>query len=128
VSEPSTFNANDPNWVYVHASICVSGTNFVGFPDASGNCAVGSVAANQNNLGQNAAAFMVNSPALDAALVGGQYTTLSILWEMAAINGGGETAWIQAINAPSLVPEPTPIALLSIGLLALGVVSRRQRR
>jgi hypothetical protein len=128
-TQPSVANpdATDPNWVYVHAGICTVGTSFVGFPDANGNCAVGTVR-NQNNLGQNAAAFMVNSPALDAALATGQWATLSILWEMAFINGGGETAWIQAVNAvPSaVVPEPASLALLAIGLFGLAALRRRR--
>lgn len=115
-------------WVYVHAGICVSGTAFVGFPDVNGNCAVGTVA-NQNNLGQNAAAFMVDSPALDAAL-SSTYNcptcVLHITWEMAYINGGGETAWIQPA-IPTPLPEPAAVAIMSLVLLTLGVTTRRRK-
>lgn len=115
-------------WVYVHAGICVSGTAFVGFPDVNGNCAVGTVA-NQNNLGQNAAAFMVNSPALDAAL-NSTYNcptcVLHVTWEMAYIDGGGETAWIQPTIAQ--LPEPGALAITGLVLLAFGVTTRRIKK
>lgn len=113
-------------WVYVHAGICVSGTTFTGFPDANGQCAVGTVR-NQNNLGQNAAAFAVNSPALDTALYSGMWDVLSFDWQMAYINGGGETAWIQP-NAVQRVPEPATIALLGLAMLGLGIATRRRSR
>lgn len=113
-------------WVYVHAGICVSGTTFTGFPDASGNCAVGSVD-NQNNLGQNAAAFALNSPSLDSAMQSGSWNVFSIDWQMAYINGGGETAWIMPTSVERQVPEPDVLALLGVGFLGLGL-SRYARR
>jgi hypothetical protein len=117
-------------WVYVHAGICASATGvFLGFPDVNGNCASGSVR-NQNNLGQNAAAFAVDSPTLDAALLSGQYNTLSITWEMAYINGGGETLFILPTSGPTVVtvPEPDALGLLAIGILGLALAAKRRRR
>jgi hypothetical protein len=104
-------------WVYVHSGICTVGTNFVGFPDALRE---------QNNLGQNAAAFMVNSPALDAALATGNYDVMQVLWKMAHISGGGETAWIQPSDQPSIIAEPSSLANFAVALLALGFLVRRR--
>ncbi len=124
-ADPNTQDFGD--WVYVHAGICVDGTgNFVGFPETDGSCLVGSVA-NQNNLGQNAAAFMVNSPALDAAMETGLFDALQITWEMAYINGGGETAWIMPVTSDRNVPEPRGVALMASALVLLAA-SRYFRR
>lgn len=115
-------------WIYVHAGICVVGTQFVGFPDSTGTCNFGSSKYVNTNLGNDTAAFMVNSPELDAAVQSGGYDTMQVTWEMAYLNGGGESAWIAPVTTPTRVPEPAPLALLSLGLGALVWNTRRNRR
>lgn len=116
-------------WVYVHAGICVDASNnFMGFPDTAGTCPAGQVVANQNNLGQNAAAFMLDSPGLDFALTSGKYDVLSIDWQMAYINGGGETAWIQMATGTPPLPEPGTLLLAGLSLATLAIFRRNQSR
>lgn len=116
-------------WIYVHAGICVNNNNqFVGFPDNTGTCTIGQSSYVQTNLGNDTAAFMINSPALDAALLSGDYDTMQVTWEMAYINGGGESAWIAPVTTQNQTPEPGLLALTSLGLSALAWNARRTRR
>lgn len=114
------------DWIYVHAGICVDNSNqFVGFPDSTGTCTIGQSSYVQTNLGNDTAAFMVNSPELDAALLSGTYDTMQVTWEMAYINGGGESAWIAPVTTERQTPEPGLLALASLGLGALAWSTRR---
>lgn len=117
-------------WVYIHSEICVDSSNqFVGFPDGTGSCSYlgGTATGMQNNLGNNAAAFAIDSLGLDTALNSGDWNVMSVNWEMAYLNGGGETAFIQTttILPPRTVPEPMTLSLLGIGLLGLWISRRR---
>jgi hypothetical protein len=126
---PDTTDASSPAlnpWVYVHAGICTSGTAFVGFPDATGKCPPNTTFRLQNNLGQNAAAFAITSPALDAALNTNNYSVMQVTWKMAYIDGGGETAWIAPLSSGS-APEPGTLANLGLGLIVLAFLARRRR-
>jgi hypothetical protein len=119
-------------WVYVHAGICATSAGvFLGFPTpdpvtGDPTCPAGSDLRNQNNLGQNAAAFAITSPALDAALLAHPDGVMHVTWLMAYINGGGETAFILPTQGPTIVPEPGTLALMSLSLLLLAVAVRRK--
>lgn len=116
------------DWIYVHAGICVSNGQFVGFPDSQGACTVGQSDYVQTNLGNDTAAFMINSPELDAALLTGKYDTMQVTWEMAYINGGGESAWIAPVTTEHQTPAPGPLTLTSLGLGALAWSARRNTK
>lgn len=120
---------NDPlgPWVYVHEGVCATNAGvFTGFP-VNGACPAGSTVRNQNT-GQDNAAFMINSPALDAAINSGLYDYMQVTWKMGHLNGGGETAWFQAFTGPNQVPEPASLALLGLGFAVMGLAGRRRRR
>ena len=115
-------------WAYVHGSICMSGTTFTGFPNANGVCAIGSPKA-QTNTGQNNASFAIYNEDLDNEIhkANTNYDLLQIDWELAYINGGGETAWIQPFGRyEEQVPEPGSLALIGIALAGLGFARKRK--
>jgi hypothetical protein len=118
-------------WVYVHGTICLDGGGgFAGFPDlTTGNCPAGTTPRSQVNLGQNNVAFMIDSPALDAALVNpGANAVLHITWEMAYISGGGETAFFAPVSTVTLIPEPATLALVGLALFAAGLGRRTKNQ
>ena len=53
---------------------------------------------------------------------------MQVTWEMAYINGGGESAWIAPVTTQNQTPEPGLLALTSLGLSALAWNARRARR
>ena len=123
----STGGSQDP-WVYVHGGVCVTNSGvFTGFPDVNKNWPAGSSYHDQQNLGQNNAAFAVYSSDLDYQVKTGDWDILHIDWKMDYLNGGGETAWIMPLDAPNRVPEPSTVFLLGTALIGLGALRRMRK-
>ncbi len=127
----SPVDPNNPNspWVFINGAICVTnvGNNFAGFPDISGNCPTGSTS-KSTNTGQNNASFALYNATLDALVhdANSGYDIFQIDWEMAYINGDGETAWIQPFAVQTTnIPEPSAFSLLGLALLGLGLVRQK---
>ena len=127
---PDTTLGDSGPWVYVHSKMCVAGTNFVSFPDATGSCPAGSLI-KDTNTGQNNASFALYNADVDAIIHDGStpYDVLQVDWEMAYLNGDGETAWFQpfAVGNNS-VPEPHTMVLLALALLGLWSMQRNRNQ
>lgn len=117
-------------WAYVHGSICMNGSVFTGFPDPEGNCLYGGSPKAQTDTGQNNAAFAMYNADLDKEIHTANtiYDYLTVDWQLAYINGGGETAWVQPVGTYVHVPEPSVLALFGIALAGLGVGLRRNKQ
>lgn len=125
---PDTTLTDAGPWVYVHSKMCVAnGNTFAGFPDASGNCPAGTQIQN-TNTGQNNASFAIYNAALDAIIHDSNtpYDILQVDWEMAYVNGDGETAWFQPFSVERNVPEPSTVLLTAVALLGLWRMQRHQ--
>ncbi len=120
---PDTTLGDSGPWVYVHSKMCVGpGNTFAGFPDATGNCPTGT-SIKDTNTGNNAASFAVYNSELDAIIHDQttQFDILQIDWQMAYLDGAGESAWIQPwlVAQPNKTPEPGTVMLLALALLGL---------
>lgn len=90
------------------------------------------------NLGANQAAFALNSPALDAFLAGwspsSAYDSMRVMFSLGLPDGGilglsngYEQLFIQKETSSSpAIPEPASLLLLGVGLLGLGVFTKRK--
>lgn len=121
---PDTTLGDSGPWVYVHSKMCVGpGSSFAGFPDGAGNCPLGSQI-KDTNTGQNNASFALYNEDLDGIIhdINTPYDILQVDWEMAYVDGDGETAWIQPFEV-SNTPEPATPLLIALALI---VMSRSQ--
>lgn len=128
-SAPDANNWNDPNWVTVHGTICVSSTaGFLGFgPCSAAQKAAGGKDVNQN-LGANQAAFAIYNEDLSNKVLNSGYDYIRGNWQFAAINNGYEQQFSALAPFGRQVPEPATLALLSMGLIGFGVSGLRRKK
>lgn len=120
-------------WVYIHSKMCVAaGATFAGFPDpVTGNCPAGTTI-KDTNTGSNNASFAAYNAELDSIIhdASTQYDIFQVDWQMAYIDGAGESAWLQPwqVARTGNVPEPGTVMLVGLALVGLWVARRRGDR
>jgi hypothetical protein len=118
--------------VLANGTFCVDNTSkeVVQFDvDSANDCQANSTFIN-NNLGSNVVEFIAGIPELNAqmeSLLAQGYDLVSVQMLFTNQNDGFEDVFILA-GAPRItVPEPSTVLLLSLGILGLGIMSRRRK-
>ncbi len=127
---PDVANNSDPNWVYVHGTICVSATaGFLGYgPCTAAQTSLGGRDINQN-LGANEAAFaLYNADLSNLVLNNTGYDLIRANWQLSNINNGYEQEFSALAPVGNNIPEPNTVMLLGLGLTVLGFGRRLRSR
>lgn len=126
---PTLGDATDPNWVYVHGTICVSATaGFLGFGECSADqIAAGGVDVNQN-LGENTSAFAIYNEELSNLVLNSGYDFINGEWMFDFINNGPEEIFSALQQVGQQVPEPGTLLLFGMGLTSLVLLRSRKNR
>lgn len=128
---PDITDLTDPNWVYVHGTICVtSASEFLSFgPCSDAQKAAGGHDLNQN-LGADQAAFAIFNQQLSDLVLDptSGYDIISGTWMFAAINNGYEQEFSALTQVGQQVPEPGTLLLFGMGLTSLVLLRSRKNR
>jgi hypothetical protein len=131
----ATSNPAAGDFVTSSAVICLDAANnaIAALPGSGASCPPGTVTEIDNNLGTNRAEFINSIPELDSqleALLAAGYDTISVRYDINRNNGGYDDIYILAgqFETTEEVPEPSAIASLGAGLLALGGLGWARRR
>jgi hypothetical protein len=125
---PSATNSADPNYVYIHGTVCISATGgFLGFgPCTTAQTAAGGKNVNQN-LGANQAAFAISNPTLSNLILDANsgYEFFRASWQLAETNNGFEQFFAATPNSTPALPAPGVVLLLGLGLIGVWRTARR---
>lgn len=133
----ATFNPGPGTFVTSVGTICLDASNnVIGLVPPLPACPPGTAQEISNNLGTSKTEFINAIPELNAqleSLLAAGYDTISVRFDFARNNGGGDDVYLLAGDfATTLVPEPSSLASLGFGILAAGGfafwTNRRRRR